>query len=81
MGRIPGCRNRAYNRKRVYPQFCVDTAKRCKIELEYFKAGAAPAAPAVPISNGIILVAYSTTDGLVIMRREKRRRFPELREV
>lgn len=45
MGRIPGCRNRAYNRKRVYPQFCVDTAKRCKIELEYFKAGAAPAAP------------------------------------
>lgn len=33
---------------RVCPQFCVNTAGQCKIEQKYFKAGAAPAAAALP---------------------------------
>ena len=32
----------------VCPQFCVNTAGQCKIEQKYFKAGAAPAAAALP---------------------------------
>lgn len=31
----------------IYPKFCVNTTKQCKIERKYIKAGAAAAAPAL----------------------------------